>query len=112
MRKIDLTQKFERSKGDRVSYLTMYLNSPYVGFADIGELSTGITFARKLKRNGVKKDKTGGVKWYFGSDTTLSRAVSTARKRYGLKVPVNGWEKVKVKVWNTTDASDIIETLV
>ena len=104
MRQIDLTQLLEKRSGSRVSYSTLYLNNNWTGFAS----SIGISFVRALKKGGLRVHKTGAVRWYFGGSQTLSKAVSTARGRYGIKLPVKGWEKVRVKTYNTTNAEEVV----
>lgn len=100
---IDLTPALDRKKGSRVTYTTIYVNAPYYGFAG----STGIAFL-KTTRKGLRTHKTGAPRWFFGDSNTLSTAVSRARKRYGLKMPVKGWTKVKARHYNTTTTEEFI----
>lgn len=108
MRQIDLTDRIEKRKGSRVTYSTVYLNGMYVGFAS----SVGISFAKALKRGGIRSHKNGTARWYFGSDNSLTRAVSNARRVYGISLPVNGWEKARIKTYNTTDTEEVVLNLI
>lgn len=108
MRQIDLTDKLQKVKGSRVSYSTVYLHSGrYTGFVS----SVGVSFVRALKKGGIATHKNGTAKWYFGGSQSLSEALSTSRRRYGIKLPVKGWEKVRIKTYNTTMVDEIINTL-
>lgn len=110
MKQLDLTETLEKRKGSKVTYCNVYLNPPYYGFADSGEMPTGISFVRTTKK-GVKTDRSGRIKWYFGSSTDLSKAITKTRKRYGLKLKHSGWCKVKVKAYNFTNTDEILSNL-
>lgn len=107
MTKIDLTNDLKKQKGAKVVYLTVYANSPYYGFLDSGEMSTGISFVRKTKK-GIYRHRSGITRWYFGDSTTLTKAVAKIRKRYGLKISPKGWEKIKVKAYNLSSVGEIV----
>ena len=107
MQEIDLTGKLAKNSYSRVLYCTLYTNRNYIGFAS----SIGIGFVRSLKKGGIKCHANGTAKWYFSNDNTLTSAVAKVRDRYSLKVPVKGWEKMRVKVWSNSDAEQIINSL-
>jgi len=101
MKQVDITPYLDKRKGSRITYQTVYLNKPYLGFAG----KDGISFVRYTKR-GVKKTKSG-VRWYFSNQSSIQKAISTVRKRYEIKLKVNGWEKLKLRMYSTTDVGDI-----
>ena len=108
METIDFTREIKKRKGCRVSYLTVYVKHPYYGFADS---DLGISFCRMNKTGEVRKDKTGKVRWYHGSNNSLAKAITSARKRYGLKFTPSGWTKVNIKAYNITEAENIVKFL-
>lgn len=107
MKQLDLTPNLHRRKYSRVCYQTVYINHPYYGFADS---DTGISFVRATKK-GIRTSKTGEARWYFGSSGTIQKAVAKIRRRYNLKTKVNGWKKVRIKVWNFSGVDEIVEQL-
>lgn len=111
MKNIDLTDRLEKKKNDKRVETTIYRNGKYYGFASSqGSLATGIAFLRTTYK-GVFCHRNGIIKWYFGDYNSLAEAVSRARKRYGIKFPVHGWEKFRVKHFNTSTPQQIVAQL-
>ena len=110
MKQIDLTADLQKRPGSRVAHFTIYANAPYFGFSDLSKMSTGISFVKRTK-TGIFCHRSGASRWYFGSSSTLTKAVSNVRTRYGLKMSQKGWERLRVKAYNTSLASEIVSKL-
>lgn len=110
MKSLDCRPLLEKRKGSRVSHITVYQNGKYYGFAGTGEMNCGIAFLSTTKK-GLRMHKNGTVRWYFGDSNSLVGAVQTARKRYGIKLPTQGWKKYKVKTYNTTTAEELVNAM-
>ncbi len=110
MRQLDLTKDLEKRPGSRVAYFTIYANAPYFGFTDHSTMTTGISFIRRTKA-GIFCHKSGSARWYFGSSPQLKKAVANVRARYSLKVSQKGWEKLRVKAYNSSQAAEIVHLI-
>ncbi len=107
MKLIDIRDQIIRKKGAISRETTIYLNLPYIGFSG----KSGIGFVRVVK-NAVKIDQNNRVKWYHSASNALTSAVAYVRQIYKLKMSVNGWEKFRVKHYNTTEVSEIVKELI
>ncbi len=104
MRAVDITPGLERRKNvSRISYSTLYVSRTHVGFS--GKL--GIGFVKRTKA-GVRKTLNGRVKWYHSCATSLVDALRTVRSHYSIKVPSSGWDKIRVKHYNTTEVDQLV----
>ena len=104
MRAVDITPGLERRKNvSRITYSTLYVSRTHVGFS--GKL--GIGFVKRTKA-GLRKTLNGRVKWYCSCDTNLVDALRAVRKHYSIQVPSSGWEKIKVKHYNTTEVEQLV----
>lgn len=109
MRTIDLTLELARKKGATIQRTTLYVKLPYIAFY---HPQLGIAFVRLIKKNKkVKLEKSGRVKWYHTVCGDLKHAVTFARRVYKIRFPVKGWEKIKVKHYNLSDAEKIVLAL-
>lgn len=106
-KKVNLTGDLVKKKNSRISKMTVYVNHPFYGFADS---DLGISFCRMTKK-GIKKDRSGKVKWYFGSNGSLGKAIANANRVYRMKIGRKGWSKVRVKAYNLSDAGEIVAEL-
>ena len=106
MQSIDLTTKLERKKYSVFSSTKVYLNSKYLGFVS----KMGIGFIKRT-RKGVRMTSNGRVRWYHTNVTDLQSALTSVRSNYGISIPSQGWNKVKVRHYNLTDIEQIIKLL-
>jgi hypothetical protein len=106
MKTIDLTPELERKKGATIQRTTLYMKLPYIAFY---HHNMGVAFLRVIKKNTkVKLEKSGRVKWYHTIDGDLRHAIIYARKIYGIKLPIKGWEKMKVRHYNISEVEDMV----
>lgn len=109
MKNIDLTQELAKRKSSKVTYLTVYYNGKNIYAL---RSSVGLGFIRFLKsKKRVQRTSNNQTKWYHSSTNSLNEALSEVRKWYSLKIRTAGWQKYRVKVYNTTDAIELIEKL-
>ena len=106
MTQLDLTERLTRKKYSVYAYTNVYKRDGFIAFAD----SLGIGFLKRT-RKGVRMTANGRVKWYHTTETNLQSALTSARQNYGISVPSNGWNKVKVKHYNLTDVEQLIQVL-
>ena len=106
MKVIDLTSRLERKKHSVFSTTNVYLNGGFIAFMS----SIGIGFLKRTKK-GVKMTANGRLKWYHSNSTDLQSALTSVRSTYAIKIPNQGWDKVKVKHYNLTDVEQLIELL-
>ncbi len=107
MKIIDIRDQIVRKKGAVLRETTIYLNLPYIGFSH----KSGIGFVGVSNKE-VKTDQNNRVRWYHTLSNTLTSAVACARRNYRLKIPVNGWEKIRVKHYNTSEAPEIVKAII
>lgn len=107
MKTIDLRDELPRPKYSVLKETTLHVNGKYVGFRHVG---LGVGFVRKTQA-GLTELRSGRVRWYHTIESTLIDAVRYVRKTYGLKMPVNGWETFRVKHFNNSTATEIIDAL-
>ena len=106
MRIIDLTTKLERKKHSVFSTTNVYLNNKYFGFVS----KMGIGFIKRT-RKGVRMTSNGRVRWYHTNVTDLQSALTSVRCNYGISIPSQGWDKVKIKHYNLSDLEQILKLL-
>jgi hypothetical protein len=112
MKVIDLTSRLERKKYSVFTHTNVYqlatypLSKGFIAFAD----SMGIGFLKRT-RKGVRMTSNGRVRWYHTNATDLQSALTSVRSNYGISIPSQGWDKVKVKHYNLTDVEQLIELL-
>jgi len=106
MKQLDLTERLHRKKYSVFAYTNIYLNDRFIAFAD----SLGIGFLKRTSK-GVRTTSNGRVRWYHTNEKALQSALTTVRKNYGISIPSNGWNKVKIKHYNLTDIEEFIQAL-
>jgi hypothetical protein len=106
MTQLDLTERLTRKKYSVYAYTNVYINDGFIAFAD----SLGIGFLKRT-RKGVRTTANGRVRWYHTNDNAIQSALTSVRKNYGISIPSNGWNKVKVKHYNLTDVEQLIQAL-
>lgn len=110
MKTIDLTGSLERKKHSRILHFTVYLNGQYFGFKGSGKMGTGISFVKSTSK-GVNTNRAGRTIWWFSVEDVLTKAIAKVRRIYAVKVPVHGWEKVRIKAFNNSDTAEIIQAI-
>lgn len=104
MKEIDITTNLERRKNiSRVAYSTIYVNKNHVGFYS----KLGIGFIKKTK-SGIRKTLNGRVRWYNTCATNLNDSIRSVRSFYKVNVSSKGWDKIRVRHYNTTEAEEIV----
>ena len=106
MTQLDLTNRLTRKKYSVYAYTNVYINDGFIAFAD----SLGIGFLKRT-RKGVRTTANGRVRWYHTNDNAIQSALTSVRQNYGISIPSNGWNKVKVKHYNLTDVEQLIPLL-
>jgi len=106
MKVIDLTSRLERKKYSVYSTTNVHLNGSYLGVVS----KMGIGFLKRT-RKGVRMTSNGRVRWYHTNATDLQSALTSVRSNYGISIPSQGWDKVKVKHYNLTDVEQLIELI-
>ena len=106
MRQLDVTNRLNRKKYSVYAYTNVYVREGFLAFAD----SLGIGFLKRT-RKGVRMTSNGRVRWYHTTETNLQSALTSARQSYGISIPSNGWNKVKVKHYNLTDVEQLIQAI-
>lgn len=106
MTQLDLTERLTRKKYSVYAYTNVYINDGFIAFAD----SLGIGFLKRT-RKGVRTTSNGRVRWYHTNDNAMQSALTNVRRNYGISIPSNGWNKVKVKHYNLTDVEQLIQAL-
>jgi len=81
------------------SQLRINKQSTWVAYR-VGTKSGWYVFNRVLKSGKL------GRRWYIGYSMTFSRAISKARKRYGVSIPTANWDTITVKHYNLTNILD------
>lgn len=110
MKTIDLTSELARKKRAVIQRTTLYVKMPYIGFY---HPHLGIAFVRFVKKvDSIAMEKSGRIKWYHSTSGDIKKAVAYARRLYKIKIPVNGWEKLKVRHYNITDANEVVKALI
>lgn len=109
MKQIDLTTTLNKRKGSRVTYTTVYYNHKNIYAI---KSSVGLGFVRFLKtKKQMQTTSNNQTKWYHSSSNSLVEALTDVRKWYNLKVRNTGWDKFRVKLYNTTETDELIKTL-
>ena len=109
MRTIDLTPELARKKGATIQRTTLYVKLPYIAFY---HPHLGIGFVRFIKKkNNIALEKSGRVKWFHSIKGDLKKAITYARRLYKIKIPVKGWEKIKVRHYNLSGAEEVVKAL-
>ncbi len=106
MKVIDLTSRLERKKYSVYSTTNIHLNGSYLGVVS----KMGIGFLKRT-RKGVRMTSNGRVRWYHTNATDLQSALTSVRSNYGISIPSQGWDKVKVKHYNLTDVEQLIQLI-
>ena len=97
---VDLREDLE--KGPRTIEQTVYHNNGYVGFASRQDKAIGISFVGVVN---------GAARRYHTGSNTFYEALRFARKNYGVKLPLDGWLKLRLKVYSNTATGEIIKIL-
>jgi len=106
MKQIDLTSSLPRKKYSVYASTNVYSNDKYIGFMS----NIGIGFLKRT-RKGVRMTANGRVRWYHTTVNDLQTALTSVRQNYGISIPSNGWNKLKVKHYNLTDVEQLIKQL-
>jgi len=106
MKQLDFTEKITRKKYSVYAYSNAYLNDGFIAFA----YTMGIGFLKRT-RKGVRTTANGRVRWYHTNNKSIQSAITSVRRNYGISIPSNGWNKVKVKHYNLTEVEELISLL-
>lgn len=73
-------------------------------------MSTGISFV-KTTRKGIRRNKAGRIVWWFSVEDALSKALTKVRRFYGVSIPSDGWEKVRLKTYSNSGTEEIVSAI-